>query len=389
MKVLYVLAPNDRFNYGDILFPHIISKSLKAFDKCIFVSTTKSDLSKYGAMPTESLEILQDVNPSDSNYLIVAGGECLTVSWETILGYIDSDVDRLKRWMSYRYIRKLRPCVLKWFSYFKRKIKTRYPFSIGKNELPAFKRVIYNSLGRCYLRKNPSVLLEKKTRAILSSVDYLAVRDKMTYEALQSNGIPCFLRPDSAILMSAIFTEDYLESHMTVDKRKFDLGNYIFFQTYAIDKQKESQLIEIIKSIYSKYKKKFVLCPIGTALGHNDQKTLLRISQKLDKEIEAFIDTPNIWDIMWLIKHSCLYSGTSLHGTITAMSFAIPFAVHGPVKLRSYIDTWAPAMGKCFSDEDGLLANIERQLERPKICDISEQMESIRRSFQKIEELLD
>ena len=147
MKVLYVLAPNDRFNYGDILFPHIISKSLKAFDKCIFVSTTKSDLSKYGAMPTESLEILQDVNPSDSNYLIVAGGECLTVSWETILGYIDSDVDRLKRWMSYRYIRKLRPCVLKWFSYFKRKIKTRYPFSIGKNELPAFKRVIYNSLG--------------------------------------------------------------------------------------------------------------------------------------------------------------------------------------------------------------------------------------------------
>lgn len=389
MKILYILAPNDRFNYGDILFPHIISNSLKTFDKCVFVSTTKSDLSKYGAMPTESLEILQKVNPNDSNYLIVAGGECLTVSWETILGYIDSDVDRLKRLMNRRFVRTISPYVLKYLSYFKRKIKTRYPFSIGKNELPAFKRVIYNSLGRCYLRENPSVLLEKDTRKILSSVDYLAVRDKLTYEALRNHGISCLLCPDSAILMSTIFTEEFLESHITVDKRKFDLENYIFFQTYAIDEQKENQLIEIIKSIYSKYKKKFVLCPIGTALGHNDQKTLLRISQKLDKEIEAFIDTPNIWDIMWLIKHSCLYSGTSLHGTITAMSFAIPFAVHGPVKLRSYIDTWAPAMGKCFSDEDGLLANIERQLERPEICDISEQMESIRRSFQKIEELLE
>lgn len=43
---------------------------------------------------------------------------------------------------------------------------------------------------------------------------------------------------------------------------------------------------------------------------------------------------------MYLIKHARIYVGTSLHGTITAMSYDTAFISHGPLKLKNYIMTW-------------------------------------------------
>lgn len=75
MKKLYILAPNDRFNYGDLLFPHILKFYFKDIvDEIVFCSTTQSNLSDLGGIPTCSFQALYKTKDTDQNYLIVAGG---------------------------------------------------------------------------------------------------------------------------------------------------------------------------------------------------------------------------------------------------------------------------------------------------------------------------
>ena len=77
-KRLYILAPNDRFNYGDLLFPHVLTYYLKKnFDDVVYVSTSKSNLSDKGGIPTEPYSVLFNVDSAWENHLIVAGGESL------------------------------------------------------------------------------------------------------------------------------------------------------------------------------------------------------------------------------------------------------------------------------------------------------------------------
>ncbi len=66
------------------------------------------------------------------------------------------------------------------------------------------------------------------------------------------------------------------------------------------------------------------------------------------------INQPNIFDIMWLIKHSQMYIGSSLHGTITAMSFGVPYVGYGARKLKAYIEQWTDSNIKLFSQKNSL-----------------------------------
>ena len=84
---------------------------------------------------------------------------------------------------------------------------------------------------------------------------------------------------------------------------------------------------------------KICLCPIGMALGHTDSVALRRIADLMtDNYFE--IKDPNIFDIMWLIKHSKMYIGVSLHGAISAMSFNVPYIGYGSLKVKYYFEQW-------------------------------------------------
>ena len=94
MKKLFILAPNDRFNYGDLLFPHILDFYFKDIvDELVFCSTTESNLSKFGGIPTCSFHSLYEVNATDQNYLIVGGGDSLCISWMQVLSFVDKKID--------------------------------------------------------------------------------------------------------------------------------------------------------------------------------------------------------------------------------------------------------------------------------------------------------
>lgn len=388
-KRLYILAPNDRFNYGDLLFPYILRYYFSDyFDDIKFVSTTKSDLSEKGGIPTEDYSTLFQVDKKWENHLIVAGGESLCVRWLIILSYVNKKV---------YYIKKLASKATKFLGKYSFEIfsdivdvlfktKTYYVFSVGKNEMPHFKTIAYNALGGSGLLRKSK--FDRKTIDILSSVDYFSVRDGDTSKALEKNGIKHSICPDTAIMMSEVFSEEYLLKKLSIQTRQFD-GKYIFFQgNYQLWRNSEELAVKQLVELQKKTKSKLCFCPIGTALGHSDHIVLKNMYDKIKQLADVvLIENPNIFDIMWLIKHSQIYIGSSLHGTITAMSFSVPFLGYGPRKLEAYIDQWASICENCFCDKNLIFKNAIKIMQSNVKPNMDEQKILVKNAFQQLSQL--
>lgn len=390
MKKLYVLAPNDRFNYGDLLFSHILRKVFaEIFDEIVFCSTVKSDFSSLGGIQTEPYNVLYKANCRDENYLIVAGGESLFVSWRVILSYIDKRIKTSKAFPKSRILSSLVWRLQSIYLRLKYNPHTTYPYTIGKFELPNFKGIVYNSVGNCKLCNDKYLLANKKAKKIVNDNDYIAVRDKLTQTALKEMGVESFLVADSAILMSKCFTESFLEHSLSLDKHKYPQKGYIYFQLgIAFLNGREKEFAMMLDKIWKKYKLKICLGVIARAIDHEDHIALAKIAKHLDSNCYLFYASPNLWDIMWLIKNARLYVGTSLHGAITAMSFNVPICAHGPEKLKRYLADWGGEIGlNSFVEEKFLEQSIIAKLENPQVVDTSKQFYSINQSLCRIKNI--
>lgn len=346
-KRVYILAPNDRFNYGDLLFTHILTYFIKdKVDDIIFCSTSEKDLTSFGGVKTRDFHFLYKADTEYDDFLIVAGGECLFAAWSTILSYIYPSINniirffilfRLSKFIGKRHYNNFLDSICKQKVHF----QTKYPFTIGKYELPHFKGIYYNSVGGSWLN-NATFMFSKSNRDILLSCDYLSVRDSDTEKAMEKLGVPHKLVPDSAILMSDIFPENLLKgkvSNSLIGWCKEE--KYIFFQiNYAVWGKNKEDIIGQIKELLCNNTYKLCLCPIGTALGHSDDMALAEINSILNNSKVKLMTNPTIWDIMFLILHADIYIGTSLHGAITAMSYGVPFVTHSVQKVKKYIECW-------------------------------------------------
>lgn len=376
MKVLYVLSPSDRMNYGDLLFSHIVQHYFSQFfQKITFCSTAGYDLSKYGAIRTHSYKDIFKAAKDDKNCLMVAGGDCLFINWPMIISFIDKPSNyieaisnKLNSKLYYKYIT------------IRYGIKTKYPFTLGKKELTNFNCVLYNSLGGSFIENCPNIVNEPHNKEILNSVDYISTRDLNAHQILTKNGITSHCIPDSAILLSDIFREATLRAKAS----KIDfptMGKYIFFQINIRHLGNDTNFYaNLIDNISIKFGINVLLCPIGTAPGHSDDKALKLIHKVTKSGSVLLIHKPSIWDIMLLIKKSSLYIGTSLHGAITALSFNTPMIGFGATKLLSYMQHWHPEAVVCLNKAD-LYTSIERQLTSPLIPSIDASKELVLDSF--------
>lgn len=382
MKKLFILAPNDRFNYGDLLFPHILDFYFKDIvDELVFCSTTESNLSKFGGIPTCSFHSLYEVNATDQNYLIVGGGDSLCISWMQVLSFVDKKID----WFTALDHKLHIHLFFKTYTQLRYRYKTFFPFSIGKNELRNFTKVMYNSLGGSMLEFHRDLLDNPRVIEVLRNVDYLSLRDTQTSDILNSKGIKNVVVPDSAILMSDVFSEVSLARNLSVDSNRFQNKKYLFFQTNLYFLNLDAY-VALIEKIIDKYQLGICLCPIGTASGHSDDIALAKIYNLLKRKDNVLLVTfPNIYDIMWLIKHSALYVGTSLHGTITALSFGVPFVAHGPLKLKNYLETWCKGELLLFTEEKNLESEVVRQIEHPIVYPSLFQKEQVMKSIRHMQ----
>ena len=342
-NTILIIGAFDRYNYGDLLFPLVIEEQLKTYGQdfeASFFGIVNSDLSALGGKPTEDIQAFYqqcDANTGHTS-IIVAGGEAVAVTWNSLLLALNTWFKRTHRF-HHRINR-----VVNLNTAAKRLLrgKTELPFVFTKSDFKHVDNVIFNSLGGSEL---DPVVFDRfpKLRDKLLNVDYFAVRDLATQGNMAKQHIQTSLYPDSAILMSKFYPNEVLVERVSAQTKAYvseKRGRYVFFQiknNHA--KNKEALIAQQLDLIAEHPDTQLCFCPIGKALNHDDHIALQRIAPLLQKAPTVF-DEVNIWDIMYLIANAKMYVGTSLHGAITAMSYAVPYVGVVVPKLHSYLQTW-------------------------------------------------
>lgn len=343
MEKILIIGAFDRYNYGDLLFPLIIEKQLDTYGKNFqyeYFGLVHSDLSKEGGKPTQNLEAFYEqlADSTQKASVIIAGGEALGVTWNSLYAALSKPFQKIHR----HHVRLSKFVNLNRVAKKLLNGKTTLPFVFDRSDFPGMNKLLLNSLGGSGLNKT---LFERYPflQPKLQRADYLAVRDKVTVENLRQNNVQARLFPDSAILMSEFYPIEQLQKSVTpgvADYVKKHKGNYVFFQ---INKKttvgKEELLAGELDKIYQNDETQVCLCPIGKALNHDDHEALKAVQTKLQCP-STYFDADNIWDIMYLIANAKAYVGTSLHGAITSMSYAVPHVGLVVEKLDAYLETW-------------------------------------------------
>lgn len=391
---VYLFGAGDRFNYGDLLFPHILVAALKvniganiSFGNYGLV---RSNLKKSGALTTRSIrQLYSDLSESnDNNTIVIVGGEVLGPNWSDLLNCSNSLFNRI--------------AASKYFSYFLNlnniaklilRGRTEYAYILKRDLFES--KIIYNAVGGIRLPYHDSQQIGKIILN-LNDADYISVRDSFTYGQLKLLGLEnCKLVPDCAVLMSDLYDQDFLKSK--VIKKNFskmhflENNDFLFFQVNKpYGKKYLNQIVDLLNDIHHNYNLTIVLCPIGKALSHEDDFALKEISHRLRVPFVLFKNV-NIWEIMYLISKARIFIGTSLHGIITAMSFNVPYfgVFEENRKINEYLKTWGvEGLNRCHSIREtnqkvGAVMNIPKEEfiknKEMQILKVKESMDSIRR----------
>ncbi|MGK6351158.1 polysaccharide pyruvyl transferase family protein [Parapedobacter sp. DT-150] len=362
---ILIIGAFDRYNYGDLLFPLVIEAQLKTygipFDASYF-GIVKSDLSALGGKPTEDIQAFyRQCNAGVGHTsVIVAGGEAVAVTWSSLLLALNKTFKRTHRF--HHRIDKVFDVnrFAKWVLHG----KTELPFVFRAADFAGVDRVIFNSLGGSEL--DPAIFERfASLRDKLPQVDYFAVRDDATQRNMAAQGIDTRRYPDSAVLMSKFYPKAWLAERVSPSVYRYvaeKRGTYAFFQVKNNHaKNNEALIAKQLDLMASHSGMDLCLCPIGKALNHDDHLALQRIAPLLTHSHTVF-DEVGIWDIMYLIANAGVYVGTSLHGAITAMSYAVPYVGVTVTKLNSYLQTWGIDGINRIVPLDGIFEGFQRAL---------------------------
>lgn len=362
MRTCVIIAPNDRYNYGDLLFSHVLREMIgEYYDKIFDVATVDSDLSQYGGHKVHSIKCIQNLVGHSNFDLILAGGHSLFCPWPFVLFCLDD---------KYKWLNKLNVLLSKLLgpqraNRFINQLSmvvfggnTKYPYSVGKFEIKGINNIIYNAVDG-YLGES----IDHKDKRILSSIDYLSVRNNNTHDKLGKWGIGSHISPDSAIQLSKIFPLQEVRNQISIDP-EYLKSSYIVFQVNrSLGEQYISDICKNIRTIINDHNLKVYLCPIGFAKGHEDLVALKKIYRNINSGNIHLFENLNIWDIMSLIANSKGFVGSSLHGCITAMSYCRPYIGLEVPKTLDYIRDWGLGDDFCANCK-----SFEQQLENAINC---------------------
>lgn len=324
----------DRHNYGDLVFAIVAKRYLEADGRfSVLIAATKaSDLSNYGALPTIPLkQALSETSDQPKTMLIVAGGECLTAQWESVIGYLAPQ--------AIYYPIKATPYLIGHKAFIRLSrlltaIPSDVPLVLGERDLPGYK-VMYNGVGGNQI-SSTTPLIHDAIKQNLRDCSYISVRDRETSAELDKLDIGHTLVPDSAILISDMFPRQ-------VDSA--ERGHIVFNISDHYAKRRIEAIAQQLTELNVNTGLKIALLSIGKAPGYGDDGPLDKLHSLLGDERAYRVDSGNIDDIINCIASSKLYCGTSLHGAITALAYAVPQVALLPqhvIKLSSFLETWVP-----------------------------------------------
>lgn len=385
-----IVGAFDRYNYGDILMPIVVKNQLiNKFPnvEINFYGLIKSDMEFCGGFKTKELA---EIYNQEYDAIILDGGDILSVTWSDM--YLNLMKNKLGIF-GFKIIRKISYNFSDYLAKRFLKGRTVRPWILDKDLLKCDK-LIYNTVdGSITNVKNNNKLDELKR--VISKFDYISLRNEKIFKEVSKNNNNAIMFPDSVLALDALITETEINNNVSENVKKVVNDNYFVFQCKKITGEKYyNEIISNIKLINHKYNLKCVLLPIGYAQGHEDQIVLKKIYKEIEDETIMF-DFNNVYEIMFLIKNSKFFVGTSLHGLITSIVYKIPhFAFTNEIKKQiNFLETWntTPVI---YTDADKMLENaskimddyenIKKQVSNKKI----ELENLVLDNFEKINELI-
>jgi polysaccharide pyruvyl transferase WcaK-like protein len=360
---LNIIGAFDRFNYGDVLFAHIINEKLSFLKKTYkfqFVSTSKINLKKKAGFQTISMMKMFKNSPKNSIYL-VAGGEVLAAPWWYMyLCLVENEKINIEqdKLLSDGY--KAADCIArKHFG-----CKHLYPWVLERETLNnKADLIIYNAVGGSSLHKLDTETIQQ-IGTTLNNVDYISVRDYESKKVLEEKAKVTLDKlkvfPDCGILISDIFNKNNIQNKVSEDAKNLvkSFEKYLVFQSgryHVLNKNSTDVIVEQLLSIVNEFEINIILLPFSDASFHEDNIILEEIYQKTNHPKIKLSKTINLYDITYIMMHANLFMGTSLHGNIVSFSYGVPSIglTNIDTKLPEFIKTWIkPEWGSCFEFEE-------------------------------------
>ncbi|MGY6632268.1 MAG: polysaccharide pyruvyl transferase family protein [Alkalilacustris sp.] len=354
--ILYAAA--DRYNFGDNLMPIVyraflqkyFPHELDRFDVRI-AGIFRSDLSDRHCLPTESIRQFLTDRPS-GHIVVVAGGEVLGAT-AIKLYYFCVNNPVLKRLVRVLMTRGRiasfagkRLCGLDF----------DYPLVPPAKAFGPDAQVCFSAVGG-KVTGHPTgrqVLLSR-----LKGASYVSFRDKRMRSTAEAEGIVAHIAPDCVSAFPDLFDDAQILTHVSQPVRDVAATRYHIFQATPFKTKKTpAETGQILKAATGRTGVPFILLPIGYATGHDDRDYLRACA---DASGLPLLDDLNVWEILWLLRNSQGYFGTSLHGAIVSLSYGRPHFIIGAVsKGRSYLQEWSmpPFAGDYGPDDIPRLAEL-------------------------------
>ena len=312
----------DRHNFGDLLFPHIVA-ALLGDKNFVFAGLAERDLRRFGGHRVASLSNLAQQWREHPVHVIHAGGELLTCdAWQAA-------VMLLPPRQAHAAIARFdaRPSEGMAWAHRELGISSLAPYSVQRNLFPHAKSVMYNAVGGVELGSSDPALRHEVINN-LKAADAVGVRDTLTQNQLRVAGVQTHLLPDPAVMVAELFGDRILDSSKRGEvaeiMKAFPQG-YVAVQ-FSADFGDDATLQEIasqLDQVALSARCGIVFFRAGAAPWHDDLSCYSRVASRM-RSARAMLMSLNLWDICALIARSRGYLGSSLHGRIVAMAFALP-----------------------------------------------------------------
>jgi len=316
----------DRHNFGDLLFPHIVAAMLDDRNP-VFAGLVDTDLRHFGGHAIRAIGPLAAACGERPVKLIHVGGEILTC------GAWHAAVMLLPLRDAHAVVARLDRCpeeALEWaLEWTQRRLGTRAfaPYCVPRDLFPGA-RVIYNAVGGAGFGECDEAM-RAEVLANLRAAEVVGVRDRETLAQLAAAGIPARLVPDPAVMVAALFGER-IARHARVGEvaqiRAAFPQSYLAVQ-FSADFGDDATLDAIAAGLERSVRSSghgVALFRAGAAPWHDDTACYARLATRLPATPLRIVESLDIWDICALISASRGYCGSSLHGRIVAMAFALP-----------------------------------------------------------------
>ena len=283
------------------------------------------DLSAYGGHKVRALARLAAAMGDTPIDIIHVGGEILTCSaWEAavmllpaseapaVVARLDARPAERAAWAREQLgLRDLAPYLL--------------PDGLFANVASAR----YHAVGGIDLdQREPAMRAE--VLAKLKAATCVGVRDQQTRAVLEAAGVRCHLEPDPAVMVAQMFAprirRHALHGEPAGVISAFPHG-YLAVQCSA-DFGDDATLAELsrqIEQLAAPPDLGIVLFRAGAAPWHDDLEFYERLASRISRVQVAVFRSLDLWDICALLAHSRGFAGSSLHGSIVAGAFALPY----------------------------------------------------------------